>query len=77
MAKIVLAGEDIECIDVIRAAIESMGHEAFIIDSALDVVDEVLEQEAALAVIDESMTTFDGYEVAQMLRAEPKIPASF
>ncbi len=77
MAKIVLAGEDLEWMDSVRATIESMGHEVFFVESALDVVDEVLEQEAALAVLDESMATFDGYEVAQMLRDEPNVPDVF
>lgn len=77
MAKIVLATGDVACIDAVRATIESMGHEAFVLESGVDVVGEVLEQEAALAVIDETMATFDGYEVARMLREEPKIPEAF
>ena len=77
MTKVVLAGEDPECMDSVRATIESMGHEVFFVESAVDVVEEVLEQEAALAVLDESMATFDGYEVAQMLREEPNVPDVF
>lgn len=77
MAIIVLAGDDAESIDLVSVTIESLGHTAVVVESAMDVVAEVLEHEAAAAVLDEVMETFDGCEVAAMLRADPGVPDAF
>lgn len=77
MAIIVVAGQDAASIELVSATIEGLGHKAVIVESAMDVVGEVLENEAAAAVLDEVMETFDGYEVSAMLRAEPEVPDAF
>ena len=77
MAIIVVAGQDAVSIRLVSATIEGMGHKAVVVESATDVVDEVLKLEAAAAVLDEVMETFDGYEVAAMLRAEPEVADAF
>ena len=77
MAKIVVAGQDAVAIDTVSASIEGLGHETIIVESAADVVGEVIAHEAAMAVLDESMETFDGFEVAAMLRADPDIIDAF
>lgn len=77
MAIIVVAGQDAVSIRLVSATIEGMGHKAVVVESATDVVDEVLKLEAAAAVLDEVMETFDGYEVAAMLRAEPGVADAF
>ena len=61
----------------VSATIEGLGHKAILVESATDVVDEVLEHQAAAAVLDEVMESFDGYEVAAMLRAEPEVADTF
>lgn len=73
MAKIVVAGQDAAAIDTVLVSIEGLGHETIIVESAADVVGEVIEHAAAMAVLDEHMETFDGFEVAAMLRADPDI----
>jgi len=77
MAIIVVAGQDAASNRLVSATIEGLGHKAVIVESAMDVVDEVLEHAAAAAVLDEVMETFDGYEVAAMLRAEPEVADAF
>ena len=77
MAKIVVAGQDAAAIDAVSASIEGLGHEIIIVESAVDVVDEVVEHGAAMAILDERMETFDGFEVAAMLRADPDIVNAF
>ncbi len=77
MAVIVVAGQDAAWIELVSATIEGLGHKAVFAESAMDVVDEVLEHEADAAVLDEVMETFDGYEVAAMLRAEPEVADTF
>ena len=77
MAIIVVAGQDAASIRLVSATIEGLGHKAVVVDSAMNVVDEVLEHEAAAAVLDEVMETFDGYEVAAMLRTEPEVADAF
>ena len=77
MAIVVVAGQDLASIDLVSATIEGLGHKAVFVESAVDVVTEVIEHQAAAAVLDEVMETFDGYEVAAMLRAEPEVADAF
>lgn len=77
MAKILVAGQDAAAIDAVSASIEVLGHETIIVESATDVVGEVIEHAAAMVVLDEHMETFDGFEVAAMLRADPDIVDAF
>lgn len=77
MASIVVAGQDAACIDLVSAIIEGLGHKIVFVESAADVVGEVIERGAAMAVLDERMETFDGFEVAAMLRADPEIVDTF
>lgn len=77
MAKILVAGQDAAAIDAVSASIEGLGHETIIVESATDVVGEVIEHAAAMVVLDEHMETFDGFEVAAMLRADPDIVDAF
>lgn len=77
MAIIVVAGQDAASIDLVSATIEGLGHKAVLVESAADVVNEVIEHQAAAAVLDEVMETYDGYEVAAMLRAEPEVADAF
>lgn len=77
MAIIVVAGQDAGSIDLVSATIEGLGHKAVFVESAADVVGEVLEYQAAAAVLDEVMEAFNGYEVAAMLRAEPEVADAF
>lgn len=77
MAIIVVAGRDAAVIEFVSAMIEGLGHKAVLVESAPDVVNEVIEHQAAAAVLDEVMETYDGYEVAAMLRAEPEVDDAF
>lgn len=77
MASIVVAGQDTACIDLVSAVIEGLGHRVLFVESAADIVSEVIEHGAAMAVLDERMETFDGFEVAAMLRADPDIADMF
>ena len=77
MAKILVAGQDAAAIDAVSASIEVLGHETISVESATDVVGEVIEHAAAMVVLDEHMETFDGFEVAAMLRADPDIVDAF
>ena len=77
MAIIVVAGQDLAFIDLVSATIEGLGHKAVLVESAVDVVHEIIEHQAAAAVLDEVMETYDGYEVAAMLRAEPEVADTF
>ena len=77
MGIIVVAGQDAASIHLVSATIEGLGHKAVLVESAADVVNEVIEHQAAAAVLDEVMETFDGYEIAAMLRAEPEVADAF
>lgn len=77
MADIIVAGQATACIDMVAAAIEGLGHRVLHVQSAVDVVGEAIEYGAAMAVLDEHMDMFDGFEVAAMLRDEPEISDPF
>ena len=74
MAIILVASEDLACMLGLSAAIEGLGHTALPVSSASDVLEQALSNEVDLAILDECMGMFDGFELSAMLRSDPGIP---
>ena len=74
MAMVLVASEDIACLDSISATVESLGHEVLPVQSGAEVLEQALTIGVDMVFVDECLSVFDGYEITSMLRKDPGIP---
>ena len=74
MARIIVAGADAAGVTCISAAIESLRHESICVADPLDVLHEVVVNDAALVFLDEYFPYFNALQITEMLREDPEVP---
>lgn len=75
MATILLTGEDTAALETFAAVIESMGHTTIHAITTENVVEDVVINAVALVISLEASVPFSGFEVADILREDPSVPA--
>jgi len=74
MDTILIVGQDSQEIDNLAQTLESYGYSTISLDSTVDVVDSVLEDEnIRLVIVEEKMPVYSGMETCRMLRNDPEI----
>jgi CheY-like chemotaxis protein len=76
MATVLIATEDSTAFSILSAEIEGEGHSALWACDGQEAVDMALEQKPSLVLLDASLPVYSGFEVVEMLRADPEIPRS-
>ena len=74
MAKILLVGDDIGAVDLMAASAEGLGYETVCIYLSVDTVETAINEAVDLVILEEKMNYFNGFEVAEQLRADPDVP---
>ena len=74
MATVLIATEDSTAFSILSAEIEGEGHRALWASDGQEAVDMALERKPSLVLLDGSLPIFSGFEVVEMLRADPDIP---
>lgn len=72
MARILIAEDDPKQAEVLRRYVVAEGHDATLVRSGRDAVDEVRHQLPDLLVLDVMMPRMDGLDVCRALRADPR-----
>lgn len=73
VAKILVAGKDLQHVDSVCATIESAGHETVTAIDGLEAFEKTISDKPDLVILEIALDTFDGYETCQMLRGYPDI----
>ena len=76
MALVVLAGEDFAVLQQVQSTLEGDGYEVLSVASGLDAHAGVVEQQAALAILETNIPVFNGFETCRMIRDDPDAPAN-
>ena len=75
MAKILIAGEDAECVDVFSAEVAALGHDVVFAATGQEAYDLVLETPPDLVFLDLQLPIFNAYETCRILRGDPDVAA--
>ncbi len=75
MATILITGDDFASIDRVRGVTESLGHAVLHAVTTENVIEDVTLNEVALILVSKNTRPFTEWEVCEMLRADPTIPA--
>lgn len=76
VATILLAGDDFAALSAIGATIESEGHRLVEVPDGFEAVEIAPKCAPDLVLLDSSMSVFNGFETARLLRDDPDIPAA-
>lgn len=74
MACVLIATEDFQAYRVLGAECEAEGHEAVWAVDGMDALEQTLGRGPDLVLLDPRLATFSGYELCEILRADPKVP---
>lgn len=75
MAKILIAGEDAECVDIFSAEVAALGHDVVLAVTGQDAYDLALETPLDLIFLDLQLPIFNAFETCRMMRGDPDIAA--
>ncbi|OGS44843.1 MAG: hypothetical protein A2539_03700 [Elusimicrobia bacterium RIFOXYD2_FULL_34_15] len=71
MAKIIIADDDIEILELIKTALENDGHSIIGYNNGFDAYEAIVKEKPDLVVLDVMMPRMNGYEVCEKLRETP------
>lgn len=74
MALVLIATDDFTVYRILAAEVEAEGHEAAWAAEGLEATQLPVTTPVALAFLDPALATFNGFEVCEMLRADPHVP---
>ena len=75
MAKILIAGDDAECVDILSAEVAALGHEVVLATTGQDAYDLALEMPLDMIFLDLQLPIFNAFETCRMMRGDPDIAA--
>lgn len=73
LAKILVAGEDLDYIGILESSIESEGHYVVLATSGYEALEEVAAEQPDMVLLEAHLSVFNGFEACQMLREDPEI----
>lgn len=74
MATVILATMDTQVHDTLSPEIAGEGHTVVWARDGQEACDGTLSEEPALIFVERALPIFDGFEVAEILRADPDVP---
>lgn len=76
MARVLIATMDSRQYDALSAEVSGEGHDVIWALDGKDAYDQTLAQAPELVFLDESLEVFNAFEVAEMFRGDPDVPAA-
>lgn len=76
MALILVATPDTQLSETLQAETGGLGHDTVWVADGYEAVATAEQHPVALAFLDLSLPTYNGFEVCQMLRGNPDVPAT-
>lgn len=73
-AKILVADDMADNVDIVRARLESRGYDVIIAENGQEALDKVRSELPDLVLLDVMMPKLDGIEVVKQLKADPTLP---